>query len=1071
MPLALSLTLNAFSQAFTQDGINYEVNSVSDKTLNLLWGGDCKGDVVLPESLTYNGVTYKISNIDDRAFSGCTGMTSIVIPEGVKRIGVQAFTNCSSLKSVTFPNSIIEISNMLGSAFAGCDSLNSINNYTTITYNSFHGQEWYDERFYAWYNSLPQKEIICVGNNVVGFKGMELVKKDTSIVIPYGITNIWDEAFKGFNKLISVSIPSSVTSIGKDAFGNCSNLAKIEGLDKLKKIDRINKSAFEGTTWWNDSLPKGLVIIGDAVIGYIKKYTEIKNPIVIPDGITTIEDNAFSGMNFSEVYIPSSVKRIGEHAFSYNDSLRSVSMSEGLENIGMCAFYNCKSLEDVSIPNSVVCIGHGTFQLDKSLKTVNIPDGIAYVKDDVFSGCENLTSVTIPNGVISIGEDAFENCYNLSSVDIPESVKRIGQRAFYCCYKLSSIYIPKGVEQLFYPNTSASHFSSNAFSGCTGLTSILVSADNKIYDSRENCNAIIETATGTLMQGCSNTVIPESISKIGDNAFYGCYNLQEITIPENITDIGAYAFYNCSSLSSITIPNSITCIKEGTFAYSGLTSIMIPNSVDSIGKGVFQSCNNLISLTVPESVKAIGIECFSYCGNIRTINWSTEIPLSNCFSNVDSLRSIVFGKGVKEIEDKFFGNLGIRNPHLGTVILSDGITRIGNGAFMGVPTMTSINIPSSVKEIGDDAFNYCVSLTDVSISKGVNSIGQRAFSNCSNLASITIPESVSIIGQNAFKNCKELTEVFLKGETQIGENAFIDCPKIEQVFSTNPNPGKMMLHNPLIGGEPENVRPTLNGYYQYELYDSTLMRTVTKIKASAIEIAMNNVPKGKYRVSVGILPNLEDSIHNTMHPIIKGYTDDIEDVLFDSVKTEKSPRGTRKVPYTISNKDKFRYDTISVYDPFFDEYFDEIRCIGCEYDKVLILDTLVVDKDYNGLKIMFSSISGSYLLLDRVFLEPLDGAPAATCYGPFMESVFNNATLYVPEGAVDAYRTAEGWKYFKNIAIDTSVDLIHQDDINRNGGVSNAVIYDVTGRRVKANAIDMLPPGLYIINGKKYLVK
>ena len=1056
LSLALSLAVNAFSQGFVLDGFYYEVNSVADKTLSLVWaGGNCKGDVVLPESVTYNGVAYKISNIDDRAFSGCDGMTSIVIPEGVIRIGDEAFRDCSGLQSISFPNSIAEIASYY--PFSGCYNLSSVNNYTTITYNSFYGNNWYNDKYNEWYDNLPDG-IIRIGNVLAGYKGT----MPDSIVLPDGVTHIWPGAFRDHYELLSVTIPASVTNIGENAFYNCSNLSSIEVLGNL---DKIGRDAFRNTAWY-DYLPNGLAIIANAVIGY---KGVISDTIVIPDGITYIGEYAFAdNRDFSAVSLPASLMKLGEHAFSdgYARSiLSSISLPQGLEEIGNCAFWGCTYLTSLVIPESVRKIGSGAFQSCHNLSSINIPSGVSYIRDDVFSECDNLTAIVIPKGVISIGEDAFEKCYSLSSVTIPESVLRIGPRAFYYCKGMNSIALSEGIKQIEVAAfTGCSELTSieipasveqidDSFAECGNLKSIVVSDGNKFYDSRENCNALIETATGTLLLGCSNTVIPNSISSIGFCAFYGCYNLTGITIPENITSIDIGAFQGCTGLVSMVLPNSITKIEENVFSMcTNLTSITIPNSVDSIETRAFYGCTNLTSLTVPESVKHIGKECFAYCNQIRTLNWGTECPLYEVFSYryniLDSLRNLTFGKGVKEIEDDLLAKLSIRNPHLETVTISDGITRIGNGS-LSYTNISSIFIPSSVKEIGDKAFSHCSYLTDVTISKGVTSIGKQSFSYCSSLTSITIPESVSVIGREAFYGCEELKDVLFKGGTQIGVNAFFDCPDIEHVFCTNPTPGKMELHNPLIGGETESVRIIEGsnfGNYIYELYDSTLMRTVTKVSAREIEINMSNVPKGKYRVSVGILPNL-DSISNSMHPIISGYTDYMEEVLFDSMTIEIGPRGRLiKTPYMISNNDYFRYDTIFIDDFMFEE------CIGCEYGSVLILDTLVVDKDYKGLIISLSSITGTHLLLDRIFLEKLDGEIAETCFGPFSESVFNTATLYVPACAVDSYRIAEGWRLFKNIVVDTTV--YPDDEIEvAIGGAGYATFYNSLGSY-------LLPQGL-----------
>ena len=234
---------------------------------------------------------------------------------------------------------------------------------------------------------------------------------------------------------------------------------------------------------------------------------------------------------------------------------------------------------------------------------------------------------------------------------------------------------------------------------------------------------------------------------------------------------------------------------------------------------------------------------------------------------------------------------------------------------------------------------------------------------------------------------------------------------------------------------------------------------------------MNNIPAGRYRVSVGILPS-PDTIPNVLHPIITGITDNGNVVLFDS--TEMKKKGSRyvNVPYVISNEDKYKIDTIVTTINSNGIDIEDVQYkytyVSSGYDTLAIIDELVVPDSVKGLTIQLLSRNGAtYLLLDRVFLEPLDELPSPDSYsGPFTENVFNNATLYVPEGTVDAYRAADGWKLFKNIAIDTAVDPIRWDNKNNTG---SPAIFDMLGRKVTSDSLEGLQPGLYIINGKKYL--
>ena len=276
---------------------------------------------------------------------------------------------------------------------------------------------------------------------------------------------------------------------------------------------------------------------------YNEFYNEYNGSVVIPSlveyggftySVTSIGDNAFSSCDLTSIEIPNSVTSIGDYAFVYCSSLTSIQIPNSVTSIGDYVFYYCSSLTSIQIPNSVTSIGDYTFSNCSSLTSIKIPNSVTSIGESAFRGCESLTSIEIPNSVTSIGEGAFSSC-NLTSVEIGNSVTSIGDYAFSNCSSLTSVIIGNSVTSIGY----------GAFVYCSSLASIVVDGGNTIYDSRNGCNAIIETTSNTLIAGCKNTIIPNSVTSIGDSAFNGCYSLTSIEIPNSVTSIGDDAFSWC----------------------------------------------------------------------------------------------------------------------------------------------------------------------------------------------------------------------------------------------------------------------------------------------------------------------------------------------------------------------------------------------------------------------------------------------------------------------------------------------------------------------------------------------
>ena len=379
-----------------------------------------------------------------------------------------------------------------------------------------------------------------------------------------------------------------------------------------------------------------------------------------------------------------------------------------------------------------------TKYVDNTLSTIVISEQINYahylydvvsIGKFAFSHCSSLTSIVIPNSVKSIGWRAFSDCSSLTSITIPNSVTSIGGWAFSSCSSLPSISIPKSITSI----------GDGAFSGCSSVASITVDSGNTTYDSRNNCNAIIETATNTLIGGCKNTIIPHNATSIGSSAFDGCTSLTSITIPNSVTCIGEGAFGGCKSLTSITIPNSVTNIGNGAFdGCSSLTSIVIPNSVTSIGEEVFNGCSSLTSVALPNTLINIGKCVFCGCFNLTSITIPNSVKSigSGAFCSCSSIKV----ESNNEVYDSRNGCNAIIETATNTLIIG----------------CQNTIVPNSIISIGERAFCNCKSMTSITLPLSVKNIGYKAFHNCSSLKTITIPNSVIAIGERAFP---EHTEV------------------------------------------------------------------------------------------------------------------------------------------------------------------------------------------------------------------------------------------------------------------------------------------------------------------------
>ena len=623
------------------------------------------------------------------------------------------------------------------------------------------------------------------------------------------------------------------------------------------------------------SIRKGtLVICNEALGDYFSDAESIATDIIIPNTVKAIGDHVFSCCRYLEkITIPQSVKQIGKNVFCGCDKLRSIFVPKGTK-----FFYEDRLPDDI---NEIVEEGHANslsaklvdddnFWIDgygvkysidkrriikvpKDIKDYCIIEGTKIICDHAFAGCLNMLSVVIPESVEVIGNNSFFGCKKLESIIIPQNVRSIGDYAFTHCENIKSISLPnslvrigscafcrcKGLNCIVIP-FSVKTIKEGAFSNIESLSVIEVDRNNLVYDSRDNCNAIIETNSDTVIVGCATTIIPRNVTKIGCNAFYACHTLSSLSIPEGVIEINWGAFQNCSSLQSLSIPEGVTSIDDYAFSEcKHLKSVSIPRSVSHVGKHLFRYCDNLESIIIPIGTmslfeKMLPDYIFKLVEQEEEENLSTTVTeedLANAWTDEYGVKYSADRKRLlyapEELEDysikkstviicenAFSGDIDFSYYRLKSIYIPNSVRKIGSWAFRGCCWLTNINIPDSIIDIGDGAFADCTNIASIIVDKNnvhfdsmnncnaiietstntlingckatvipdsVKVIGALAFRG-SGLTDIIIPDSVKVIGLGAFEYCYYLERIVIPSSIKcIGDNTFYGCQSLDEI--------------------------------------------------------------------------------------------------------------------------------------------------------------------------------------------------------------------------------------------------------------------------------------------------
>lgn len=798
----------------------------------------------------------------------------------------------------------------------------------------------------------------------------------TSVTIPNSVISISSWAFYCCKGLTSVTIPNSVTSIGSEAFLGCSGLTTVTIPNSVKSINY--------KTFYNCS---GLT------------------SVIIPSSVTSIGQDAFYGCNnLVTITIPNSVTSIKKYAFQNCSSLTTVTIPNSLKSIETYAFDGCSSLSSVHISDleawckikfdgarsNPLFYAHNLYINEKKVMDLEIPNSITYLNDFVFCGCSSLTSVIIPNNnVTTIGKDAFANCSGITSFLIPNSVTTIKDEAFWGCSGLTAIIIPYSVKSI----------GKRAFAYCNGLNSIVVESDNPNYDSRDNCNAII-TNSNTLIVGCKNSKIVDSVTNIGNYAFSGCDGLTYITIPNNVTSIGDNAFKDCSGLTSLTLPNNLTDIGGGAFSEcSGLRFVialaetpLVPPSLYNnsfsnyeiplyvpkgcveiykatepwsnfkevlpIEEGILYTLTYMVDGEVyktyqmregeaitPEAEPTKDGYTFSGWSDIPPQMPAYDVTVTGTFTEKPLTIGDTFTAKTKEGAVMTFKVTSL-DPM--TCQVGDGEIASIDDATEGIVTIPEVAKGFKVTAIGAKGFYNCAKLTTIWLNENIESIGELTFYGCTSLKTLDIPRSVKTIGNSAFDNCG--------GTGGVTINVDVD------MISVIPNNDKIKVNVKKPSKDDDNdVVKVLEKVF------------IPKSVVSIGERSFSNCESVKKMV-VEEGHSVYDSRENC-NAIIETATNTL---LFGCQNTI--------IPATVTSIEAYAFEghtnLKSIKLPA-----DVAQIGGCAFSGC------------ESLTVVVSMIETPFAINDNTFDD----------------YTYQNATLTVPFGTKDAYRDTDGWKNFYNI--------------------------------------------------------
>ena len=728
------------------DGVYYVFNN-EDKTAEVVEpsGFRYQGDIVVPDTVNQDGTDYAVTSLGEGAFMQST-LTSLQLPKQTLRvIGDFAFLECSGLTTIDIPETVTTIGQSALEAYG-------------LTH--LHIPASIKEMGSAAVGASPKLESVTVaeGNTHFGiFDGVLMDKAQTRLIcypakltgktytVPATVTSIDRRAFQYLAFLNSVSIPASVEKLDNNMFYKAWSLAEIN-------IDPAHTAycSVEGVVYSADLDSLCLYPAGKPN----KTYTV--NP-----GTTIVGTSAFSQVKY----------------------LEKVTLPEGIATIYNYAFMNCTVLRKISFPESVTSIGLSAFAQCESLESIVLPPHITEVPTVLLFGCKSLRSVTIPAEVTYIGLTPFVNSNNLTEITCLATTPPTLHAMAFVAMKQADItlYVPEEAVETYkatptwkdfnvQPVAKIEHFKIGDLYYNLDLQDKTAQVTWQFYDSFENYKSLTAVNIPTTVSYQGKDL---NVTEIGMYTFAICTTgITTVSIPEGVTCINDYAFYGCEMLADVNFPNSVERIGIDAFGYCyAIKALTFGSGLKTIGDRAFSSCRSFTTLTIPDNVERIGGEAFSGCKGLKSVTiGSGATSIGNyAFTSCNRLEEITV------------------SPENPTYCSADGVLfNKDKTTLIKYPTAKTGDyvVPSNVTEIERGAFYDCVGLTAVTLPEGLISIGLTAFSHCIGLKEVVIPNSVTSIGKTAFAVCSGLTKLTIgSGVTTIGSTAFLSCPVLTTIYN------------------------------------------------------------------------------------------------------------------------------------------------------------------------------------------------------------------------------------------------------------------------------------------------